>query len=102
MAYPSPPHPLETVRFTLRLPTQKNGRLTALEAVGGSDGQRGSLWAYEEHWTSSDQEDGLQPCDTLHWLGLIAWQDRPNSRFMLDRCLRGLPVWEQGELPLGM
>lgn len=102
MAWNVPTPPLETVRFTLRLPTQKNGRVAAVEAVGASSLKRAALWAFEETWTASQTREGLEPCDVIHWLALIASQDRPNTPFMLDRAQRGLPCWEQGELPLGM
>lgn len=102
MTWSVPTPALEAVRFTLHLPTQRNGRKTTLEAQGTSGNKRSSLWAYSEEWTAAQHDQGLQPCDTLHWLSLIAWQDRPNTPFLLDRATRGLPVWEQGELPLGM
>jgi len=102
MAYPSPPAPLETVDFTLKLPTRRNEHTTTLFVAGRSQDRRTALWTYEEVWSWSEQQDGLQPVDVLHHIGLCTTQNRPNSRFMLDRSMQGLPCWEQGELPLGM
>lgn len=102
MAYPSPTQPLETVTFTLHVPTYRNDRRTRLHVTGSSEHRRNVLWSYSEEWSLTEQEDGLQPCDVVHHLALCSWQDRPNSRFLLDRSMRGLPCWEQGELPLGL
>lgn len=89
--YGPPSHQLETVTFTLQLPTRRNQYLTRLEVRGEASTKRSSLWSVSESWTPAEQEAGLQPADALHHLALIALQDRPSSQEELFRQLTGEP-----------
>lgn len=100
MAYRSAPHPLKTVRFTLTLPDVGGEYLTRLTAVGENPYKADPLWRYEETWSWSERQDGLDPSDTLRWVALICLQDHPQDQERMNRALACLPDWEQLELDL--
>lgn len=93
-------HTLETVRFTLRLPTPSNGRKTVVEASGWSSTKRASLWHHTESYDFSDMmPGGYDPADVLHHVALVALQDHPSSQHHFEMSIRGVG-WEQLELDL--
>lgn len=98
MAFRSPNHPLDTVTFTLHLPTAHNDALTTLGVVGSADTKRSRLWAWQETWTRQESNDGLDFSDTLRWWALIAAQDRPRDQETWNRQITGHPLTEQLEL----
>lgn len=85
--YGPPDHSLETIRFSLRLPTRRNGRVTVLEVQGDSSTKRGPLWVYRATWSESETTASLEPADQLHWLALTASQDRPWSQEAFNRAI---------------
>lgn len=100
MAYAPDPHRLERVDLVLHLPGYHNEHTARVTAAGRSQYTRTNLWGYEESWTAQNPVRDLSPVDTLHWLALAVWQDRPTSAWQLGRSLRGDPAWDQLELGL--
>lgn len=100
MPYAPDPHRLERVDFSLVVPGPHSDGRSRVMAYGRSQFTRTHLWAYDELWTSQDPTRDLSPVDTLHWIALAAWQDRPSSAFQLSRSLRGDPCWDQLEFDL--
>lgn len=98
MAFRSPSHALDTVTFTLKLPTAANDALTTLHVAGSADTKRTRLWTWEETWTRKEQREGLEPTDTLRWWALIASQDRPRDQATWNRQITGQPHGDQLEL----
>lgn len=96
--YGPPGHQLETVKLTVRLPDQRNGRLTIIEATGETSTQRGPLWTYRETWTADETRGGMEPADVAHWLLLAALQDRPPSQEAFSRSTTP-GGWEDVPLP---
>lgn len=97
--YGPPEHALESVSTRLLLPTMRNDRRGQLTVTGESSTKRGSLWSYSESWEGLAGPQALAPVDTLHWLLLAAWQDRPSSQGELKRSLRP-GGWVDEQLPL--
>jgi len=96
--YGKPDHVLESVEFTLHLPTTKNGRRWRLEARGRSSTQRADLWSVVETWSPEEVREGLQPTDALQHIALVAAQDAPNSQTALEAQMIG-GGWEDVPLP---
>lgn len=87
--YGPPDHVLERVELKLYLPTSRNSRITRLEASGWSETKRGPLWSIQESWSWSECVSGLQPCDALHHVALVAAQDRPVTQGGVEFALTG-------------
>lgn len=100
MPYAPDPHRLERVDFTLHVPGHHNAHQARLDAFGRSQFTRTHLWAYSERWDAQNPTRDLSPVDTIHWLALAAWQDRPTSPWQLGRSLKGETCWDQLELNL--
>lgn len=98
MGHQKPPPVLETVRITVQLPRHETDQEWVVEMLGASQYQRPSLWADRVTWHRSEVDHGLQVCDQINWALHCILQDRPTSRFWLDRSFRGLPVGVQGVL----
>lgn len=99
---PYQPHKfhLDRVDFSLHLPRRGLDRAAMLNVFGRSEYSRPHLWTYQETWKASDPTRDLSPVDTLHWIALAVWQDRPTATYQLNRSLRGEPLWDQLELEL--
>lgn len=87
--YGPPDHALERVELKLYLPSRRNNRRSRLEASGWSDTKRGPLWSMAEQWSWSEVHAGLQPCDALHHVALVASQDRPVTQGGFELAITG-------------
>lgn len=97
MGFRSKGHPLTTVRFTVTLPSHLNEYQTRVTATGENPYVKDPLWRYEETWSYSEQQAGLDPSDTLRWVALICLQDHPRDQEAMNRQLACVPEWEQLE-----
>lgn len=98
MSKPKPPAALETVTIKVELPRYETDNEWVVEMTGRSQYQRPSLWVDRVTWHRAEVDHGLQVCDQVNWALHCILQDRPTSRFWLDRSFRGLPVGVQGVL----
>lgn len=93
-----PHHRLTRLETKLVFPSKETDYSAHLYATGHSTTTRSPLWTYSESWDERLEPEDLGPVDVAHHLLLCSYQDRPESRYMLDRSLQGLTVWEQLKL----
>lgn len=82
-------HRLDRVDVSLWLPSARNNRQTRVEAHGRSETSRADLWSYRELWSWSEQQNGLQPVDSIQHVLLVASQDRPGTQGQFQAYLTG-------------
>lgn len=95
----APHHRLTRVELKLVLPNKENDYGAHLYIEGRSTSLKRPLWTYSETWDEHLYPEDLGPVDVAHHALLCAFQDRPESRYMLDRSFNGETVWEQLRLP---